>query len=536
MSKFQMMASNDHMLVQTAEPFLASLYNEADNIIDNSFIKPRDLSSGFYPSYHNVYLPHGSSGFTTIEPTPSPSPYSEQENDPLYRARIEETDNNHISLSNHGREDYLRVGASNGHKMLGYNETHKQKDINQSNDLEKILVSDSFTLNLNSQLHSIDDTEITPIDYPQTSQDITLSQALISHYRSNGEFYPTDGSNSLSEELIPQGGSFHQVGMVHGSESSYPHIDGVYTPQYLNIMSQNCDSEKKLSESEMYQYIPNWNSLQAEPNQMQVIPQIMNAQSLSNVNYFDLADPNKNASNALHLAFSGATKPFPINDHQPQEPQVRELRGRKNSSFREYQSGTASSLPISMASEIEQEFMAKDKSKDEDTGRVIDVVSDDNNDKSFTSLTPLTTTPNQIVFGVPDGSASYSVMDPNVDDNTVNKVRSVFMSFVEHSAAPQPHSKASPEEDAEKNKLLMDMMCKSLILENSDGVQDAIVVNKHQIEAAVLGHEQYIAMGQNEPHPPGKRYSLRLLNLIYVDVFNLFARSEVEKFLCTEYY
>ncbi|KAL5257124.1 hypothetical protein ACHWQZ_G012155 [Mnemiopsis leidyi] len=475
-----------NLIAAQPEPFLASLYDDGTG---HTFAKPREKCmsmSGQYknnymsdPGYQNMplYIPPPDYGIPApVSPTPSPSPYNEHDNDPLCSVK---KFHNQIYPDQYGMYDPNKPDELS--KIL-------QKDIALTHALH---MDDGFNLNM----AQIDDQNLSSLDYMTPTTDTAPGL----QYRSPSDYYTLNdvanlcGIPSDTSSLYPQ-----QL-----NNSMYQNYEG-YSVQYPSSNMVDLSEDKKLSPIEQA-YQASWGQT-ADPNLFDKInPYGLVGKEDYNLAAFSLADQqllHDNPGSQQQMRGS-----FPAMDIQP-ETSIPNLRGRKNSSFREWNPSTDNvnkdtRLPTSMAGQIEGQF------NDHKMNSQMELLNEGSQMMTPTcgvppeqmvpeyhDLTPLTAGP-----GLTPTLQQPSPSDPE----TLDKVRSVFMSFVDQS-----DEHINNMDDAAKHQMFVDVcnMYKSLSVIN-------IAENLYQGKKGEGGCVQPQSGGEDPANVVQQRGEARLVNKRY---------------------
>lgn len=462
------------------EPFLASLCDDSQ-----SFVKPRDKNSYLksttthqHPFYQNipVYIPPPEYGIPVpVSPTPSPSPYSEQENDPLYGLR-----------KFHGQI----YGKSSLDHQMSLDPNYNPYEINKDDELSKILqkdlalsqalamddrMMDNSGYNLN--MTQVDDTGLLDYMTPTTDTLPTLPPS----YRGPQEYYTLNDVANLCG--IPADPAYQQPPPVH---PTYPNYNEGYMQYSATGMMDMATPDKKLSPIEQ--------AFQASWNQAHMLetssPYTLSDKDDYNIASYTLLDQPQ-------LLDTQQARGFPPMELQT-ENTIPNLRGRKNSSFREWNPNTDNKdtrLPPALAGQIEAQFTDK-------LDHEVDIMS------TVDHITPGCLPPDQMIG--PEYQQLTTLTAPqqppqeppasSSDPEALNKVRSVFMSFVD-----QTDDNINSMDYATKHQMFVDVcnVYKSLSVINiAENLQQGkkSAEEQHHMESDNPGNK-----------PPNKRYRLRFV-------------------------
>ena len=471
-----------NLLVQQPEPFLASLYDDGTV---QSFIKPRQtmtvpgqLKTNYMPGpvYQNMplYIPPPDYGIPApVSPTPSPSPYSEQDNDPLSGLK---------KFQGQGYVDQYGMYEPNKPEELS---KILQKDIALSQALQ---MDDGFNLNM----AQIDDQNLSSLDYMTPTTDTAPGL-----YRSPSDYYTLNDVANLCG--IPSDNSAMYQQQLNNN--MYQNYDG-YSMQYPTTNMMDMSSDKKLSPIEQA-YHASWGQT-VDPSLFDKIsPYSLAGKEDYNLTAFSLADQQmlQDSQNTQQLQMRGG---FPAMDIQP-ETTIPNLRGRQNSSFREWKpSNKDTGLPADMAAQIEGQFSDPNMTTQIELlneGQIVPpsgcIMPPDQMVPEYHNLTPLTAgpglTPTLHQPGPPDPEA-------------LDKVRTVFMSFVDQS-----DENINNMDDATKHQMFVDVcnMYKSLSVIN---IAENLYQGKKDEEGQCAGEVGPVEEAQpEETRSVNKRYKFRLV-------------------------
>lgn len=474
-----------NMLLQQSEPFLASLY---DDSAGQGFVKPREkcmqdqLKSTYMqgPMYQNMplYIPPPDYSIPApISPTPSPSPYTDHDNDPL------------SGLKKFHGPGYVTTDQYSMYDANKPNEISKmlQKDIALTQTLQ---VDDGFNLNM----AQIEDQNLASLDYMTPTPEAGVQ------YRSPSDYYTLNDVANLCG--IPSDNSSLYPPQQANNTVMYPSYDN-YSMQYPNNTLVDM-SDKKISPIEQA-YQASWGQ-NADPNLFDKIsPYGLAEKDDYNLAAFSLSD-QQILPDAQNTQLRGG---FPAMDIQP-ETTIPNLRGRKNSSFREWNPTTDninkdSRVPLAMANQLQDQFVDQQKvvTQIELLNEGAQILAPPEYIQpnqpmvpEYHNLTPLTAGPS-----LPPNLDHTQSSDPQ----TLDKVRSVFMSFVDNS-----EEKMNCMNEVAKHQMFVDVcnMYKSLSAIN---IAENIGQNKKEGEDGNMMNGNDVDLPENgDTRANGKRYKFRL--------------------------